>query len=158
MSCNTRDKSSAALRLAAVGLCAVALAACGTGPKRPDAAADAAPKMAPRDAVKTRAIKRWDLLIERRFDEAWELLSPGYREVQPKDAYVRTMKDRPVQWTRVLFQKADCQPEVCTVEIQVNAQFQMPVMRVGTVEALNVVTESWILSNGEWYLVPSADR
>ena len=44
------------------------------------------------------------------------------------------------------------------MEIQVNAQFQMPVMRVGTVEALNVVTESWILSNGEWYLVPSADR
>ena len=69
MSCNTRDKSSAALRLAAVGLCAVALAACGTGPKRPDAAADAAPKMAPQDAVKMRAIKRWDLLIERRFDE-----------------------------------------------------------------------------------------
>ncbi|GMU43238.1 MAG: hypothetical protein IT479_10480 [Xanthomonadales bacterium] len=137
--------------------CALALAACGSRTTRPDVA-PTSPRLAPEEAVKQRALKRWDLLIERKFDEAYALLSPGYREVHPQDAYTKSMKDRPVQWTRVLFQGVECESDRCTVEIQVNAQFQMPVMRVGTVDALNVVTESWILSDGEWYLVPSTDR
>lgn len=144
-------------QLALLGACALALAACGSRTTRPDAAPDSQ-RLAPEEAVKQRALKRWDLLIERRFDEAYALLSPGYREVHPQDAYTKSMKDRPVQWTRVLFQGIQCEPDSCTVEIQVNAQFQMPVMRVGTVDALNVVKESWILSDGEWYLVPSTDR
>ena len=149
-------------RLALVAVCALALGACASQGTRPQAAgasaaADAA-KVAPEDQVKLRALKRWDHLIERHFEDAYELLSPGYRETQSKEAYVKTMKDRPVQWTRVFFQKATCETQVCTVEIQVNAQFQMPVMRVGTVDAVNVVTENWILSDGDWYLVPKADR
>ncbi len=145
-----------------VALAALTLGACASqgtrkdGPET-DAAAEAA-QMAPEDQVKLRALKRWEYLVERRFDAAYELLSPGYRETQSKEAYVKTMKDRPVQWTGVFFQKATCEPAVCAVEIQVNAQFQMPVMRVGTVDALNVVTENWIVSDGEWYLVPKADR
>lgn len=149
--------SSRAARLGLMAACALALAACGSSPTRPDAPSDA-PRLAPEEAVKLRALKRWDLLIERRFDEAYGLLSPGYREVHPQEAYVKSMKDRPVQWTRVLFQSVACEADSCTVEMQVNAQFQMPVMRVGTVDALNVVKESWILSDGEWYLVPSTDR
>lgn len=158
MNHNTLGQSRAVARTGMVALCLFALAACGTKPSRPDGAAEATPRLSPEDAVKLRATQRWGYMIERRFDKAWEMLSPGYREVQPQEAYVSTMKDRPVQWTRVHFQKAECQPEVCKVEIMVNAQFQMPVMRVGTVDALNVITESWILSDGEWYLVPSADR
>lgn len=149
-------------RLALVAICALALGACAGQGTRPDAQASAdaaaAAQVSPEDQVKLRALKRWDYLIERRFEEAYDLLSPGYRETQTKEGYVKTMKDRPVQWTRVFFQKATCEADVCAVEIQVNAQFQMPVMRVGTVDATNIVTENWIVSDGEWYLVPKADR
>ena len=159
MSSSFKPAIRRASRYAMLALCAAVLGACGTQATRPDSALEDATAVAPEDAVKLRALKRWDLLIERRFEDAYELLSPGYREVQARDEYARTMKDRPVQWTRVFFQKATCEPAACTVEIQVNAQFQMPVMRVGTVDALNVVTETWIQSDdGEWYLVPSADR
>ena len=135
------------------------MVACGGKTARPDAdSAAAVVKMAPEDAVKQRALKRWDLLIERRFAEAYALLSEGYREVRPVEEYVKTMQDRPVQWTRVNFQKATCETEVCVVEILVNAQFQMPLMRVGTTDVLNVVSESWIQSeDGQWYLVPKAE-
>jgi hypothetical protein len=147
------------MRLALVAACALMLAACAGQATRPAAESrPAASKAAPEDQAKQRALKRWDLLIERRFDEAYQLLSPGYRQTMPQESYVKTMKDRPVQWTRVLFHKATCEVEVCTVEIQVNAQFQMPVMRVGTVDAINMVSENWILSSGEWYLVPQAER
>jgi hypothetical protein len=146
------------MRLVLTAACALTLAACAGQATRP--AADSKPaqaQLAPEEAAGERAIKRWDLLIERRFEEAYELLSPGYRETMSKEAYVKTMKNRPVQWTRANFQKATCEPELCSVEIQVNAQFQMPVMRVGTVDAMSFVSENWILSDGEWYLVPAAE-
>jgi hypothetical protein len=148
------------MRLALGAACALTLAACAGQATRPvaDGGKPVAATVAPEDQAKQRALKRWDLLIERRFEEAYDLLSPGYRQTLSKEAYVKTMKDRPVQWTRVIFNKATCEPEVCAVEIQVNAQFQMPVMRVGTVDALNMVSENWILSDGEWYLVPQAER
>jgi hypothetical protein len=147
-------------RLALAAACALMLAACASQSTRPAASPETAQqaKVAPEEQAKQRALKRWDLLIERRFGEAYDLLSPGYRETLSREDYVKTMKDRPVQWTKVMFQKATCETGSCAVEIQVNAQFQMPVMRVGTVDALNVVTENWILSEGEWYLVPSTDR
>ena len=148
-------------RLALVAICALTLGACASQGARPQApasagAADTA-QMAPEDQVKLRALKRWEHLVERRFDAAYDLLSPGYRETQSKEAYVKTMKDRPVQWTRVSFQKATCEAQICTVELQVNIAFEMPVMRVGTVDAVSVVTESWIATEGEWYLVPQAE-
>jgi hypothetical protein len=34
----------------------------------------------------------------------------------------------------------------------------MPVMRVGTIDAMNFVSENWILSDGQWYLVPAAEN
>lgn len=159
MNRNSMALSGSFARAALVAMTVLTLAACGTQPVRPEpGVVDAGPKATPEDQVKRRAIKRWDLLIERDFDKAYDLLSPGYREVQSREAYLKIMKDRPVQWTSVYFQKATCEPDVCAVEIQVNAQFQMPVMRVGTVDALSVVTENWILSDGDWYLVPQADR
>lgn len=149
------------MRIALAAACTLTLAACAGQATRPvaDSGQPAATStVAPEDQAKQRALRRWDLLIERRFEEAYDLLSPGYRQTLSKEAYVKTMKDRPVQWTRVIFNKATCEPGVCVVEIQVNAQFQMPVMRVGTVDALNMVSENWILSDGEWYLVPQAER
>lgn len=148
------------LRLGLAATLAALLAACGgPGKVRPDApgAAEAAGEK-PEDTVKVLAIQRWELLIDKRFDEAYEMLSPGYREVRSKEDYVKIMRGRPLQWTRVHFQDATCAEDSCTVNIEVNAQFEMPVMRVGTVDTLTVVKENWILSDRKWYLVPDADR
>ena len=148
-------------RLAIVAICALTLGACAGQGTRPGSAdsesAAASVKQSPEDQAKQRAVTRWSLLIERRFDEAYELMSPGYRETMTKEAYVKTMKDRPVQWTRVSFQSATCEPELCSVKVRVDAQFEMPVMRVGTVEVLDFITENWILNDGEWYMVPKAE-
>ena len=94
---------------------------------------------------------------ERRFDEAYELMSPGYRQTMAKDLYLKTMKDRPVKWTGVSFLAATCEPEVCSVRLTIDAEFKMPVMRVGTVEVQDIVTENWVLNDGEWYMVPDAE-
>ncbi len=153
------NRTADGVRLALIAACALALAACAGQSARPGAdEKPAQTQLAPEEAASERALKRWDLLIERRFDEAYELLSPGYRQTMTKEAYVKTMKNRPVQWTRANFQKASCEPELCSVEIQVTAQLSMPVMRIGTIDAMNFVSENWILSDGQWYLVPAAEN
>ena len=108
--------------------------------------------------MRLRAISRWEMLIDKRYEDAYAFLSPGYREVRPIDDYVKVMRGRPVQWTRVHHKASKCEPDSCIVDIEVHAQLEMPVMRVGTVDTLAVLNENWILSEGEWYLVPAADR
>lgn len=148
-------------------LSCVWLAACGDRMVRPSASDNgasptstdtASEAMSAEDAVKLRALNRWGLLIEKRFEEAYDLLSPGYRQVRPREDYVKIMASRPVQWTKVRFDSAQCEEDVCTVAIEVHIQMNMPVMRVGTVDGLSVITENWVRSGGEWYLVPAADR
>lgn len=145
-------------RTAPLVAAAALLGACATGKRAPESqpATEAASK--PEDILRVRAVSRWEKIIDKRFDEAYEYLSPGYREVRPKDDYVKIMAGRPLQWTRANFVRASCETETCAVSIEVHANFEMPVMRVGTVETLTVVEENWILSDGEWYLVPAADR
>lgn len=153
-------------RAVLMALAVAGLAACGTtGTQRADAPGrpgrtdtPAAPRLAPEEAVRLRAIKRWEMLIDKRYEDAYAFLSPGYREIRDVEAYVKVMRGRPVQWTRVHHKGSKCQPESCIVDIEVHAQLEMPVMRVGTVDTLAVLNENWILSEGEWYLVPAADR
>ncbi len=149
-------RTSIALRRVAIVLALAVLAACATPGQRPGGAGAAG--MTPAEAVEQRALKRWELLIDKQFEQAYELLSPGYREVRSKEDYVKIMRGRPLQWTRVHFRKADCEAEACSVDLEVHAEFEMPVLRVGTVETLTVLTENWILDGGTWYLVPAADR
>ena len=148
-------------RVALVAICALTLGACASQGTRPGAvggdAATTSSKSSPEEQVKQRAVARWSLLIERRFEEAYALMSPGYRQTMASDLYVKTMKDRPVQWTAVSFLAATCEPEVCSVRLNVEAKFNMPVMRVGTMEVQDIVTENWVLNDGEWYMVPDAE-
>ena len=148
-------------RLALVAICALTLGACASQGTRSGAAGSGATatssKSSPEEQVKQRAVARWNLLIERRFDEAYELMSPGYRQTMASDLYVKTMKDRPVKWTGISFLEATCEPEVCSVRLTVEAEFNMPVMRVGTMEVQDIVTENWVLNEGEWYMVPDAE-
>jgi hypothetical protein len=149
--------TSILLRRVVIALALAMLAACATPGQRPAGVAGA-PGMTPEETVEQRAVKRWELLIDKQYDQAYDLLSPGYREVRSKEDYVNIMRGRPLQWTRVHFRKADCEAEACSVDLEVHAEFEMPVLRVGTVETLTVVTENWILDSGTWYLVPAADR
>lgn len=150
-------RTSTLLRRLAIIVALAALSACAT-PGQRLAGAGAKASVSPQEAVEQRAVKRWELLIDKQFEQAYELLSPGYREVRSKEDYVKIMRGRPLQWTRVHFRKADCEAEACSVDLEVHAEFEMPVLRVGTVETLTVVTENWILDGGTWYLVPAADR
>jgi hypothetical protein len=148
------------------------LAGCQSGGSRPDASAEssaaasaagqgdaAAGSAKSADPLLARANERWQLLIASKFAEAYDYLSPGYREVVEREEYVQTMARRQVFWNQAVAGDRECAGQVCRVRVDVQYKVNMPVMGVGEVESATTVIENWIAgSDGRWYFVPSAVR
>lgn len=144
------------------------LAGCQSGGTRPEGASasgdaggtsTAAAPANSEDALLARANERWQLLIAGKFAEAYDYLSPGYREVVDREEYVQTMARRQVFWNQAIAGDRECAEQVCRVRVDVQYKVNMPVMGVGEVESTTTVIENWIAgSSGRWYFVPSAVR
>lgn len=125
------------------------LAGCATGgPAKGD----------PAKIVEQRALQRWSLLIDHKAEQAYDLLSPGYRTTKSRDDYAKEMNHRPVKWTKVSRyeeQPIDCsKPDVCKISLQVEVSVKVP----GTSKIASTptfLTETWIHDKGQWWYLPS---
>lgn len=108
--------------------------------------------------VETRAVERWDLLIARKAEKAYDYLSPGFRATKKREDYATEMNNRPVHWDKVLPYSQHCdKPDVCVVSLQVDADVKMPGVRKN-VSTVGFVTETWIRTRGKWYMLPNAQQ
>jgi hypothetical protein len=129
-------------------LCLAALAAaCAVQPAAP---------LTAEETVSRLALERWNHLIAGRTEAAWELLSPGAREIMERDAYVTGMRTRPVRWLAAEVVEVACEEEVCSVDVMVSTEAPLPF--AGQVPGQSVVSERWIRTEGRWYFVPSSFR
>jgi hypothetical protein len=151
----------------AVGVVLALLAGCQSGGTRPDGAASrpAEPRATAATAESSeamllvRANERWQLLIAGKFAEAYEYLSPGYREVVDREEYVQTMAKRQVFWNAAEAHDQECRDGFCRVRVDVLYTVNMPVMGVGEVSSSTTVIENWLLGeDGRWYFVPERNR
>lgn len=100
-----------------------------------------------------RAVMRWKNIINKKFDDAYEMLSPGYRQTHDKKEYAEIIANRPVRWTNATFVGHECATaDVCTV--RVNIEFNVLMPSVGSVKSENIVEEKWIRSEKDWYFFP----
>jgi hypothetical protein len=108
------------------------------------------------EIVKKRAVERWEFLINRQSEKAYDYLSPGYRATKKREDYASEMNNRPVQWTKVYPSSETCdKPDICSIRLAVEYQAQMP--GVGkSVPSVGFVTETWIKSKGKWWHLPSS--
>ncbi len=108
--------------------------------------------------VEKRAVERWELLIARKAEKAYDYLSPGFRATKKREDYAMEMNNRPVHWDKVLPYSQKCdKPDVCIVSIQVDADVKMPGVSKN-VSTVGFVTETWIKTRGKWYLLPNAKQ
>ncbi len=106
-------------------------------------------------APEVRAIERWNLLIAKQADKAYDYMTPGKRATDPKADYTQRMNNRPVRWDKVTVTGKDCATEdSCVVSLQLD--ITVPIGGSMT-PSLSFVRESWIRdADGTWYFLGAA--
>ncbi len=102
-----------------------------------------------------RAVLRWKNIIGGKFAEAYEMLSPGYRQTHEKAEYIEVISNRPVRWTNATFVSTDCaSPDVCNVRVNISFEVMLP--SVGKVPSENILEEKWIRAGNDWFFFPAS--
>jgi hypothetical protein len=108
------------------------------------------------EQLTTRPVERWEHLIAKRADQAWDLLSPGYRSTRNREEYIAAMTTRPVRWMAVEYHSHSCIDvgSFCEVNLKVTFTVVSRQAGVGEIQSFGFVTERWLKSGEFWYHVP----
>lgn len=134
-------------------MCIVAGACAGPGGTRGERAAPVdstdASSMA---TLEQRALARWQALIERRIESAYEYLTPGYRATRSVTEYAASVGSA-VRWTKIAWHQAECaQPDSCLVQLLLDYSIHAP--GVGEIPSISTQEERWLFVDGQWYFLP----
>lgn len=95
--------------------------------------------------VMSRVQQRWNLLLAKDLDKAYEYLSPAARLTMSKEVY--RLRVNPTFWRGAKVKSAACRDEVCDVQVELN------IMVLPNLPVDQVVEEKWILDQGQWWFV-----
>jgi hypothetical protein len=107
------------------------------------------------EAVKKRANKRWELLIEGRLESAYEYLSPGTRKITPYKVYAKSIRGVGL-WREAAVNRAKkCTSTRCELIINIKTSFVHPRL-AQPLESQAFISEVWIYSKKqkEWFVLP----
>lgn len=106
--------------------------------------------------IARRALERWDLLIAKQPEAAWDYLTPGYRSAHDEQSYVTSMRNRPVTWDKVEYKSMECDESVasCFVRLQVTFRVRSSLGMVGEITAQQEIGERWLQLDNDWYVLP----
>ncbi len=106
----------------------------------------------PEQPVEERVLARWQHLIDRDFEAAWEYYAPGYRETSGQAAFTAQMARRPVRWQDVELLSLECSEDACDVNVRVRYRATGRVVSRGRVPAIDrTLQERWIRIDGQWW-------
>lgn len=105
-------------------------------------------------ALVQRVTERWAALSALNYDRAWEYSSPAYREIFPKQLFVRNFSyvvERELTAVEVL--NYDAEAAVASVSVRVMSRPTKSTSEASrALGALPVtIQEKWILEDGEWW-------
>ncbi|HET6604083.1 MAG TPA: hypothetical protein VFG21_07695 [Xanthomonadaceae bacterium] len=102
-----------------------------------------------------RAAERWDLLVAGKADQAWDYLTPGYRQTRPRELYAAEIAVRPVRWTSAEVMGVECpEQDRCMVKVKIDYSLRSQARGVGMIESYVVSDETWIRSDRGWFHLP----
>lgn len=127
----------------ALAAAALALAGCaGMARKDEDAS-----------VIKEKSVQRWDYLIAKKADKAYDFLAPGYRKTISREQYAHDMNGRGTHWSKVRYTSQECSADVCTVRLMVDYSINLGGL-AGNTKSMAPVVETWIEADGAWYYLP----
>jgi hypothetical protein len=132
------------------------LGGCATTAPKPaaDAAESAPVKSTTADAeVASRAKARWDALIEGNVEEAYEMLSAGYRGIHSLDTYRLKRLNQPFKVKGAHVVGVQCEEaDACKATVTLTVEAMMPTAGLSSYVATE--EEDWFLQDGTWAHVP----
>ena len=105
-------------------------------------------------SVEDRAQARWAHLLANETTEAYNYLSPGYRSSVSLTAYQNQLAQKKVGWTGASVLDSECSEISCKVRIMLNYRLVGAVPGVQQYEGKQLITESWVNSDGQWWHIP----
>jgi len=99
--------------------------------------------------VEERARARWQLIIDKKYAEAYEYFSEASRQGYTLELFTRQMKN--IDTRAVSVKPARCGPEQCSVGVETTIEYSIP--RIGRRMMPLPVDEVWVVNNKQAYLV-----
>ena len=104
--------------------------------------------------IEERAMTRWNTVLSGDYAGAYEFLSPGYRSSVSSTQYQRSLLLSKVKWTGVSYLGSECTESACKVKISLNFTLYGGIPGIKSFDGNDVIEESWVQSDNQWYLVP----
>jgi hypothetical protein len=96
--------------------------------------------------VSARAEARWQAMIAKDLDKAYEFLSPGSKAANPVTLF--KAKIRPLDWRSAKALSANCDSDKCSLKLEISFYSQK-----ARGEIVTVLEETWIRDAGRWWFV-----
>ena len=106
------------------------------------------------NTIEKRATSRWDAILSDDLAGAYEFLSPGFRSSVSSVQYQRSVLLNRVKWTAAQYIESQCTETTCKVKISLDYALYGALPGVKSFEGKDMIEESWVLVDGNWYFVP----
>ena len=111
--------------------------------------------VSPESQVEERATARWEALFSGDLAGAYEYLTPAYRTSVSSLSYQRSVLLKPVAWTSAKYVESACEESLCKVKFNVGFTVSGALPGVKSYKGTQIIEESWVLIDGQWYFVPA---
>lgn len=104
-------------------------------------------------AVDVRVAERWSALLGRDHVKAYAYLTPNYREMTSQEDHMKSVNTR-IIWEDFEVIRTRCEEQICKVSVQ--SKYRLPPMFgfPRGVKSSELVKETWLYDNGNWYYLP----
>ena len=107
-----------------------------------------APPATAEEIVSQRAQQRVDLLLDKKYDQAYEYLTPSYRALNSAENYRVRFGDG-AKWIGPKVAKVECQnKERCVVTVKLEV---LVIARGFNTTIDSTLTETWLKEDGQWW-------
>jgi len=110
--------------------------------------------MNPESQLEERVTGRWDALLTGDLAGAYEFLSPGYRSSVSSLQYQRSVLLQQVKYSSAKYINNECEDTTCNVTVLVGFTVYGAVPGVKSFDGSRNIDESWVLVDGDWFMVP----
>jgi len=105
--------------------------------------------------IEKRVTERWDTIFSGDLAGAYEFLSPGFRSSVSSQQYQRSLLMQNVQWTSAEYMQSECEETTCVARVSVGFTVYGALRGVKSFDGTQILEESWVLADGQWYFVPA---